>query len=1599
MHGAPGSAAAADALRRQLLPASDGARRGLLPALARLVRAPLLLAGGLFVLQVCCSLATPVIIHELLTWVESGAPDAGTGAGLVVALAAACVGGFVCEWAVECVARERAGATCRAAAAALVYEKVLRASAVDAQRTHSGEATTLFSADAAALTDLPHGAIVLALQPLEIGGLVALLALYVDLAALGGLAVVLTAVLLLHVAGRRLEGLLAARSAVKDGRVRDTLEMLAGMRAVKLAALEPKFVAAIRAGRRAESALAASARWAYGVVNTTSSNGVDVISVAVVLVWTLGLRQPLTPAITFTFWVILSLLHGRIFAYPVAFQKVRAGTGAAGRLAAFLSRPERTDTRRLLPLPALARSGSEAGGEAAAAAAAAAVSAQQATCAVRVRRGAFTWALLDRGDSAGDTAIAPSTSPAAAGDPDAATTVPESASSRPPVQGAAGCLLQGVHLTLRAGELGVLVGAVGSGKSSLLHALLGEMQPVEAGGGSDGAGAAVVSSSVELATGDGPVGFVPQHAFVIGGTVRDNIVFGRRWDAARYAAVLDACALAPDMASWPRGDLSRVGAFTLSGGQKQRLSIARCVYGDSTVYLLDDCLSALDARVGRHVLERCVMGPLLGGAARLLVTSSGAALRHADWLGVLVPLTWVRQHVDAGDAHMSPALSSLMAAQPDLLSRCSRSLSGGEGPVELATAACQPPPPGTAAAAAASEAVAQSGRSKGAPRLFSSDCSASASSSSRGGESGPFTLLWGPAAAMRSDPLVAPLLAQLVGRSGSVDDAASSAPQGVPGGDEDPAAADSHDQAVDAPAPRVVTPAAAASLPTAAAAAPPTRQAYPAMPFLRSWLMGAGGPAFAGVAMLLLAIEATAVEVGVYVLAWWCEDPLFKRFSFNQYLWLYCLLVAVELAAAYARQHVYVVGITRACDELHDGLLLRLGAAPQAFFDTRSVGSLIDLVGRQLGHLDSATLYASEYFWLGCTYGLLIVLVEITITPWVLLPGALCVGLLWLVIHETAEPEGGGGMEDEELEEAGEELAQTTGKGGLCVSAADDKAAPPRSTPIPRRGTPSLSSLLAAEGVASVVCLEHFTQSLEGLPSLRALHAQGRALARHHALADGHAAAWAAAAGAQARQVLLGNLCGALFYVLSVALVVPLRLAAAGAPGGGGGISGGDAGFIVVNSAFASYMCTMVLQQRAALADLALTRGALVGALVEMPREEGATGGSAAEEAELAAVDARFRRHYDAMMRAARGDDRGACGGSALDGRAHMGPCSPRPHPPGGGATAPAAATAKQLAVWAPSAVDAAEAGHAGVAATARVSPPPPGWPARGHVVFDQLCLRYAPTLPLVLRGVCLTVPAGSTVTVIGRTGAGKSSLVAALTRLVEPTSGRITIDGVDVATLPLRALRGGVVVVSQDALFFTGSLRRNLDPFNEHPDEQLLDALRQVRLLEFAAASAAAAAAAATAAAAPSGAPTAPPPPPPSPLDMPIAERGGNLSAGQQQLLALVRALLRRPRLLVLDEATASLDAASEEALAATVATAFPAATVIQVAHRLAACARADTVVVMEAGAVGEAGPPAALLAGTAGRGLFAALVAALPPGARERLTAAVRARAGGGE
>ncbi|XP_042877609.1 ATP-binding cassette sub-family C member 9-like isoform X1 [Penaeus japonicus] len=239
-----------------------------------------------------------------------------------------------------------------------------------------------------------------------------------------------------------------------------------------------------------------------------------------------------------------------------------------------------------------------------------------------------------------------------------------------------------------------------------------------------------------------------------------------------------------------------------------------------------------------------------------------------------------------------------------------------------------------------------------------------------------------------------------------------------------------------------------------------------------------------------------------------------------------------------------------------------------------------------------------------------------------------------------------------------------------------------------------------------------------------------------------------------------------------------------------------------------------------------------------------------------------------------------------------------------------------------------------GSGSTSRSSGLPPGWPLEGRVEFQSVTLTYDPVLPPVLSGLTFTINPGEKVGLCGRTGSGKSSLILSLYRIVEASRGRILLDGTNILGVPLQVLRASISVIPQDTHLFHGSVRFNLDPLGQHPDERLWLALEIAQLKPLIASM-------------------------PAALESEVGEGGSSFSAGQRQLFCVARAVLRRSSLLVMDEATSALDAATERALHLALKTAFSHATVITIAHGVSSLLEYPRVLVLENGHLVEDGDP----------------------------------------
>ncbi|RKP08930.1 P-loop containing nucleoside triphosphate hydrolase protein, partial [Thamnocephalis sphaerospora] len=349
-------------------------------------------------------------------------------------------------------------------------------------------------------------------------------------------------------------------------------QMLQSIRMVKFFAWEPQFLQRISKVRQKELALAWK-RMLYSTANMiTVGGGPVLITVSVLFVYTIILGNTLTASVAFTTLSLLNMMRTIVWTLPQTIMWAVQANVSSGRIGEFLALPEITDQAVID-----ARSNANINGKERIA----------LECAEFCWLPADTVAVNVTDDNANDNIATP-------------------------------FALRDIDIDFVPGELNVIAGQTGSGKTSLLMALLGEMPRVR--GTVHLPRRRTITS--ELGTPGGNIAYVAQQAWLRNVSIRDNILFGQTYDEDRYRRVLHACALERDLEILDAGDRTQIGekGITLSGGQKQRVALARAVYSPAQHIIMDDCLSAVDIHTAKHIVEHCLLGPLLQGRTRILVT-------------------------------------------------------------------------------------------------------------------------------------------------------------------------------------------------------------------------------------------------------------------------------------------------------------------------------------------------------------------------------------------------------------------------------------------------------------------------------------------------------------------------------------------------------------------------------------------------------------------------------------------------------------------------------------------------------------------------------------------------------------------------------------------------------------------------------------------------------------------------------------------------------------------------------------------------------------------------------------------------------------------
>ncbi|KAJ3351385.1 hypothetical protein GGF32_004313 [Allomyces javanicus] len=526
------------------------------------------LVAGLFgLINVAAQVMTPVVLEQLLRYMQDGAGRPESNDGYVLAFSL-----FV----LQCLATfsnsllfYRAGTigvTLRSSLVSLIFSKSLRLTA-EARATDfdNGKITNTMSTDTARAEVMVLQAHLLWVSLLQISIVLALLVRLVGLGAMAGVALMFVVV---PVQARLMRALAKYRresQLVTDQRVKTATELVEGMRMIKMLAWEQVFRDAVLALRKREVGwLRKLALWK--AVITGVAQVVPAFAATAVFAVYYALGHELTPAVVFPALTLFSQLRLPITLLPTAFTTLIDAKVAMDRISALLVANELDDC------PAMMTSGAD--------------SLNLAQPAVTVSQADFEWV---------------------SGSPS----------------------LISVSLTIPRGALVAIIGATGSGKSTLLSGLMGELH--------------VSRGTVQVNA--RRVAYCPQHPWVHHGTVRDNVVFGRAFDAAQYRRAIRLAALDRDLAVFPAGDRTEIGerGSTLSGGQLARMSLARALYGEPEVLLLDDPTSAVDARVASFLFKHTLAGAELKGSTRIVVTNALHYVPLCDYAVVVKDGTVVEQ--------------------------------------------------------------------------------------------------------------------------------------------------------------------------------------------------------------------------------------------------------------------------------------------------------------------------------------------------------------------------------------------------------------------------------------------------------------------------------------------------------------------------------------------------------------------------------------------------------------------------------------------------------------------------------------------------------------------------------------------------------------------------------------------------------------------------------------------------------------------------------------------------------------------------------------------------------------------------------------------
>ncbi|KAJ3097211.1 hypothetical protein HDU97_005074 [Phlyctochytrium planicorne] len=970
--------------------------------------------------------------------------------------------------------------------------------------------------------------------------------------------------------------------------------------------------------------------------------------------------------------------------------------------------------------------------------------------------------------------------------------------------------LRNVSVDFPIGKLSVVLGPTGSGKTSLLFALLGEMKRE--------AGEIFLPDPREI---PGGVAYVAQTAFLLNGTIRDNILFGNTYDEQRYVAVLEACALVRDLENLDGGDLTEIGekGINLSGGQKQRISLARAVYSPSQIVLLDDPLSAVDAPTAKHLLKKCILGPLLAGRTKILVTHAlGLVFPHADFV-VMMNNGEIAGQGTKEEIIKNPEVDLSLPAPPPY-SNASKSEDSDDEDEKKRD-------PNAVLAVISKEGtkiVDAESMAKGSVKLsvylsFFAAC---------GGALFFIILLVGYVT--KSGMFVARDVWVKIWTD-SLSNKTSEA-------------------RLDALATGLISMTVPASF----------------MPTLNTFVssnpskIGDNFLSSASVGLFYNSSLAAGNETMVALGPANAVDENGKGTGY--YIGIYALLSFLTLLAGILMEIWTLYSSLVASRSIHLKLLNRVFHSPLRFFEKTPVGRLLNrftkvlvfvvvILGVETELLSVQDLSTVDNYcvsYLDAVLSLLfdifqsvvIILVAAPLTLVFLLPLSFA---YWIVSRIF-----------------------------LNIS----------------------RELKRLNSVTTSPIYSQFSETLVGVSTIRAYGSEKRSALQLDDKLNinnrNNFYLWTANRWLNLRCELLS----AFFTFIVGFFIIELRLS----PGWAG---------LTLSYAFQLTMYLTSLIRCHADLDMSM---------------------NAVERIEEYCV---IEQEPPFVIESAR--------------------------PP-----------TNVSSLFSP---------LSGILRNEK-------WPDRGAIEIKNLSLRYTPETPMILKNLTFDIKPHEKIGVVGRTGAGKSTLSLAFFRIIPFEKGRILIDGIDIHNIGLHDLRSRLTIIPQDPVLFEGTLKSNIDPLDAHTDEEIWNAIRDVGLLESMQKKANGKGKEVAEAGVPGSVSEAvvrveedgeEKEDRPFQLSDAVNEGGTNFSQGQRQLICMARAMLRKTKLIILDEATASVDELADSKIQEGIRSAFKDGTVITIAHRLKTIIDYDRVLVLDHGEIAEYDTPFNLVsreAALTGRGQF---------------------------